>query len=129
MCGCGTLPPEYSAAPTRSLVRGVTLKDTSVQIRAVDGGHPLWIRNHHIGDRVWLEPGVHKVSVVCSTEDKCALFSVNTDIEMDVQPGYKYSLIAWPFHGAGAQYVDITKIECKPIGVVRLTNTVEVKDN
>jgi hypothetical protein len=113
LCGCSTLPQQYSASPTRSLVQGVSAKDTSVQIRSVDGGDIVYVRSGHIGGRVWLEPGIHKVSVTCSTEEKAGLYTVDAEVEVDVQPGYTYILTASPFKGVGTPHVEVTKKECK----------------
>jgi hypothetical protein len=118
LCGCYSLPQKYSASPTRSLVRGVSADGTSVQIRSVDGSDANrinWLGPNHPGDKVWLEPGVHKVNVVCSTEDnnKGGSYVVDADVEVDVQPGYTYSLTASPFKGAGIPHVTVTKRESK----------------
>jgi hypothetical protein len=113
LCGCSTLPQQYSASPTRCLVQGVSAEDTSVQIRSVDGGNVIYVRSGHIGDRVWLEPGAHKVSVTVSTEYKAGLYTVDADIEVDVQPGYTYFLTASPFKGVGTPHVEVTKKESK----------------
>jgi hypothetical protein len=108
MCGCSALPQQYSAAPTRSLVKGVSLKGTSVQIRSVDGGNVIQVRRGQIGDRVWLEPGIHKMLVTCATEENAGLYQVNADVEVNVQPGYAYFLTASPFKGVGMPHVEVS---------------------
>lgn len=94
--GCSSLPPKYSAAPTRFLVRGVSTGNFSVLIRAVDGGEVLWVRGYHLGDKVWLEPGVHKISVMCSTSTSWGAYTVGAEAEVDVQAGYTYFLTTDP---------------------------------
>jgi len=117
LCGCSSVPQKYSASPTRSLVRGVSADHSSVQIRSVDGSDATissWISPDHFGDKVWLESGVHKLTVICSTEDdKCGLYTVNADVEVDVQPGFTYLLTASPFKGVGTPHVTVTKKESK----------------
>jgi hypothetical protein len=65
---------------------------THVQINSVDGGDVLWVRGYHIGDKVWLEPGVHKLIVMCTTEYFWGSVMVGTPIEVNVQAGYNYFL-------------------------------------
>ena len=119
LCGCNSLPQKYSASPTRSLVRGVSADGTSVQIRSVDGSDANrinWLGSNHPGDKgVSSNASVHKVNVVCSNEDnyKGGSYLVDADVEVDVQPGYTYSLTASPFKGAGIPHVTVTKRESK----------------
>jgi hypothetical protein len=112
--GCSTLPPQYSALPTRCLVKGVSTDDSSVQIRAVDGGDVIWVRRYHIGDEVWLDPGVHKVSVMCSTSMSWGSYTVGTEVEVDVQPGYAYFLTTDPIKSISDKpHIEVTKKESK----------------
>ena len=98
VCGCGTmkLPEQYSASPNRSLVQGVSSRGSSVQIRAVDGGDVLYVGNYRLGDKVWLEPGTHKVSVMCSTSSSWGSYMAGTDVEITIEAGYSYLLTASP---------------------------------
>ena len=112
--GCSTLPEQYAASPTRCLVRGVSTGDSSVQIRAVDGGDVIWVRGYHLGDTVWLEPGVHKVSVMCSTSTSWGAYTIGTEVEVDVQAGYTYFLAIDPIKGIhDTPHVEVTKKESK----------------
>src|SRR4051794_26133560 len=100
LTGCSTLPEGYSASPTRALVRGVSTGCSSVLIRAVDGGEVLWVRGYHLGDKVWLEPGVHKISVMCTTRTSWGAYTAGAEAEVDVQPGFTYFLATDPIHSA-----------------------------
>jgi hypothetical protein len=112
--GCSTLPPQYAQAPTRCLVRGVSAGNSSVLIRTVDGGDVIWVRRYHLGDKVWLEPGVHKVSVMCSTTSSWGAYSAGSDVEVDVQPGYTYLLSTDPMKSIRDKpQVEVAKKESK----------------
>ncbi|HLX69234.1 MAG TPA: hypothetical protein VKV04_06365 [Verrucomicrobiae bacterium] len=112
--GCGTLPPQYAQAPTRSLVRGISTGDSSVLIRAVDGGEVIWVRGYHLGNKVWLEPGVHKVSVMCSTSTSWGAYTIGSEVEIDVQPGCTYFLTTDPIKSSQDKpHVEVTKKESK----------------
>jgi hypothetical protein len=135
LCGCSsTIPERYSAAPTRCLVQGVATGKgdafnrfmfgqlvpgeptgvTHVRIRSVDGGEVLWERGYHLGDRVWLQPGVHRLSVMCSTKYSWGAITAGADVDMDVQPGYSYFLAAGPLKGVSdTPHVEVTKKEAK----------------
>jgi hypothetical protein len=85
-----------------------------VQIRAVDGGDVIWVRGYHIGDKVWLEPGVHKVSVMCSTSTSWGAYTIGTEVEVDVQAGYTYFLKSDPIKSIrDTPHVEVTKKESK----------------
>ena len=94
--GCSSLPPQYAASPTRCLVRGASEGNADVLIRSVDDGAVLWVKGYHLGHEAWLEPGVHKVSVMCSTSTAWGTYSAGTDVEMTIQPGYTYFLTTDP---------------------------------
>lgn len=114
MFGCSTLPEQYSASNTRCLVKGVSNGNTSVQIRCVDGGDILWVRGYHLGNKVWLEPGVHKVSVSCSSSWSWGSYMRGADVDITVQSGYTYSLTATPINGpSDLPHVEVTKTERK----------------
>jgi hypothetical protein len=112
--GCSTLPEQYAASPTRSLVQGVSTANSSVQIRAVDGGDVIWVRDYQIGDKVWLEPGIHKVSVMCSTSTSWGAYTAGAEVEVDVQPGYTYFLTADPIKSISEKpHVQVAKKKSK----------------
>jgi hypothetical protein len=112
--GCGTLPERYSPSPTRALVRGVSSGSSSVLIRAIDGGEVLWVRGYHLGDKVWLEPGVHKISVMCTTSTSWGSYMVGAEAEVDVQPGFTYFLATDPIQSATDNpHVTVTKKEAR----------------
>ena len=83
-------------APNRCLVRGVSAKGASVRIRAVDGGEVLYVGNYSLGDKVWLGPGAHKVSVMCSTSTSWGAYTIGTDVQLTIEPGYTYLLTVDP---------------------------------
>ncbi len=114
LTGCSTLPEQYSASPTRVLVRGVSTGSSSVLIRAVDGGEVIWVRGYHLGDRVWLEPGVHRVSVMCSTSTSWGAYTVGTEVEVNAEVGFTYLLTTDPIKSASNKpHVTVTKKENK----------------
>ena len=90
LTGCGTLPGQYSAAPTRSLIKGVSTANSAVKIRSIDGGDVIYARGINLGDKVWLEPGIHKVDVVCESKHSWGSHFQTVQVEIDVQPGYDY---------------------------------------
>lgn len=138
LSGCGSLPPQYSASPTRCLVQSVTVVEpvkqltfqhamlgvldpddhslvvqrrpswsTHVLIRSVDGGDILWVRPYHLGGKVWLEPGQHKISVICYTDYSWGTTSRGTDVDLSVKSGCTYSLSASQLKSASdIPYVD-----------------------
>jgi hypothetical protein len=139
--GCGSLPTQYSASPTRCLVQGVSANEpvkkdslghlmfgmldpndptpvtshrptwtTHVLIRTVDDGEILWIRGYHLGDKVWLEPGIHKISVMCSTDYSWGTLTRGTDIDLNVKPGCTYFLAASQLKDtADSPHVEVTE--------------------
>jgi len=143
--GCGSLPPQYSASPTRCLVQGISTAQpvkketvghlmfgmldpndptpvgshrptwtTQALIRSVDGGNILWVRGYHLGDKVWLEPGVHKLSVICSTSYDWGTMTRGVDVDMDIHPGYTYFLAASQIKDTSdIPHVEVTKKESK----------------
>ena len=94
LSGCSTLPEQYAATPTRSLVKGRSniLTSSEVQIRSVDDGDVIWVNSYHLGNKVWLEPGSHKISVACTSHYTWGSYMVCTDVTIDVQTGYTYFL-------------------------------------
>jgi hypothetical protein len=83
-------------------------------IRAVDGGEVLWVRGYHLGDKVWLERGVHKVSVMCSTSTSWGAYTIGTEVQVDVQPGFTYSLTTDPIKNVSdTPHITVTKKESK----------------
>ena len=113
-CSCSTLPEQYSPAPGRSLVEGVTTEDatevTRVEIGNVDG-NPLPISGdyQHLAKKVWLEPGVHKLNVTCHTSYSWGTLMDSTKVEIDVQPGYNYYLTSSPLKIVSAKPLKTTK--------------------
>ena len=112
--GCGSLPQQYSASPTRCLVRGVSTGNSDVLIRCVDDGDILWVRGYHLGHKAWLEPGVHKVSVMCSTSTSWGAYTIGSEVEVDAQLGYTYLLATDPIKSVHDKpHIEVTKIESK----------------
>ena len=114
-CSCSTLPEQYSQAPSRCLVEGVTTGDatqvTRVEIANVDG-NPLSISSdyQHLAKKVWLEPGVHKLTVTCHTSVSWGTLMDGAKVEIDVQPGYSYYLTSSPLKKVSDKpLVEVTK--------------------
>lgn len=145
LSGCGSLPPKYSASPTRCLVQSATVVEpvkpltfqhamlgvfdpddhttvsrrrpswsTHILIHSVDSGDILWVRPNSLGGKVWLEPGQHKISVICCTDYSWGTMSRGTDIDLEVKPGYTYSLAASQLkHMSDIPQVEVTKKAAK----------------
>jgi hypothetical protein len=97
----GSLPAGYSNAPGRSLVKGETTPGSRVLIRSVDDGEILWQRGYSLGDRVWLEPGHHKVSVMCVNDRTSGSDMGGTEVKINVQSGAEYLIKARPLKNPG----------------------------
>jgi hypothetical protein len=67
---------------------------TDLEIRSVDGGEVIWVRGHHLGDKVWLEPGSHTVSVMCRTTYPWGAIISGTDVKIETKAGYDCFLAA-----------------------------------
>lgn len=109
---CSSIPQQYSSAPGRSLVRGETTSNSRVLIRSVDDGEVLWMRGHSLGDKVWLEPGHHKVSVMCVTDTAFGSDMGGTEVKVHVQSGVEYLIKARPLKNPG----DMPQAEVVKIG-------------
>ena len=90
-------------------MQGKSTGSSSVLIRAVDGGEVIWVRGYHLGDKVWLEPS-HKVSVMCSTSTSWGAYTVGTEVDVNVQPGFTYLLTTDPIKSVSDKpHVSVTK--------------------
>lgn len=108
---CSSIPQQYSNAPGRSLVRGETTSGSRVLIRSVDDGEVLWMRGYSLGDRVWLEPGNHKVSVMCVNDTASGSDMGGTEVKINVQSGAEYLIKARPSKNVGDMpQVDVVKV-------------------
>jgi len=96
LTGCSSLPKEYAATPTRSLVQGDVTTECGVLIRSVDGGPVIWIRGHRLGSKVWLDPGVHKLSVMCSSSTVWGAYTIGTEVEVQIESGFNYLISSAP---------------------------------
>ena len=93
--GCSTSAPEPSSR-NRALVRGVATGNTRVLIRSVDGGEVLWTGGYRLGDKVWLQPGRHRLALMCETRDSRQRIVKGAEVELEVEAGYTYSLSVNP---------------------------------
>lgn len=96
----GSLPAAYSNAPGRALVQGETTSSSRVLIRSVDDGEVLWMRGYNLGNKVWLEPGHHKVSVMCVNDTANGSNMGGTEVKVNVQAGAEYLIKARPLRNA-----------------------------
>jgi len=72
------------------------------------------VRGYHLGDKVWLEPGVHKVSVMCTTSTSWGADMVGAEVEVDVQPGFTYFLATDPIQNTSDKpHITVTKKEAR----------------
>jgi hypothetical protein len=108
LTGCSTLPEQYAKSPTRSLIKGVSTSNTEVRIRTVDGGEAILSKGIHLGDKVWLEPGIHKVEVMCTTKTSWGSIISPGEVEIGVQPGYDYFLSTDPDTRSAAESLNST---------------------
>jgi hypothetical protein len=107
---CSTLPEKYSASASGCLVQGVSSGGRKVLIRTVDDGEVLWVRGYHLGDKVWLEPGIHKLSVMCEGSHASGKIIMGTEVELEVVAGYSYYLSAsGPLSLSEKPRIEITK--------------------
>lgn len=107
----GSLPAGYSNAPGRSLVQGETTSNSRVLIRSVDDGAVLWMRGYNLGNKVWLEPGNHKVSVMCVNDTAYGSNMGGTEVKVQVQPGAEYLIKARPLKNPGDMpQADVVKV-------------------
>jgi hypothetical protein len=99
ICGCSSLPEQYSKSVGRNLVEGVSKQDaaavTYVEIANVDG-NPLPISSNyqHLPKQVWLESGVHNLRITCHTIYSWGTLMDSAKVEIDVQAGYSYYIIS-----------------------------------
>lgn len=93
---CSTLPKQYAKSPTRSLVRGESTSNSKVLIRKVDDSDILWVRGYNLGNKVWLEPGTHEVSVMCVTNTSWGSVMGSTEVTVNVDSGAEYLIKAIP---------------------------------
>lgn len=111
LTACHSLPPQYAKSPTRSLVKGDDTGGTSVLIRKVDNSDILWTGNYTLGNKVWLEAGDHKVSVMCSTNTSYGSFMAGTEVDMKISRGTDYLLKVKPMKSVKeTPEVEIVKI-------------------
>ncbi|MBA4150067.1 MAG: hypothetical protein H0X66_18300 [Verrucomicrobia bacterium] len=80
---------------------------THVHILSVDGGDPLYVRGYNLGKKVWLEPGIHKLQVECTTRYSWGTRMMFADVQIDIQPGYTYLLTTNPLRNES----DVAKVE------------------
>jgi hypothetical protein len=92
--GCATLPPECAKSPGKSLVIGKTANGVQTQIRSVDDGEVLFVRGYQLGNKVWLSPGPHKLSISCVKVESWGSIGDHTDISLNVKKDYTYELQA-----------------------------------
>jgi hypothetical protein len=113
-CSCSTLPEQYTQAPNRSLVEGVTTKDatevTRVEIANIDG-NPLPVSSdyQHVPKQVWLEPGIHKLVVTCHTSYSWGTLMDGAKVEIDIEAGYSYYLASSAIKLLSAKSLETTK--------------------
>ena len=93
---CTALPTGYSKAPTRSLVRGESNRDSNVLIRKVNDGEMIWRGANNLGNEVWLEPGTHKVAVMCITNTSYGSRMGGAEVTVKVVQGSEYLIKANP---------------------------------
>lgn len=87
VAGCSTLPQQVEKADGRALVEGTRNSSVSVLIRTVDGGDVLWINGNDLGSEVWLDPGHHKIEVMCRFQSSWGTRIVPGHVEIDVTTG------------------------------------------
>lgn len=93
---CSTLPKQYAKSPTRSLVRGESTSNSKVLIRKVDDSDILWVRGYNLGNKIWLEPGTHEVSVMCVTNTSWGSVMGSTEVTVNVDSGAEYLIKSRP---------------------------------
>ena len=92
LSACSTLPSEYSKSPGRTPVVGKRYAGVKTQIRSVDNGEILFVRENKLGNKVWLYPGNHILSVTCVAGYPWGCFIDHVDVPLTVKLGYRYEL-------------------------------------
>jgi len=96
LSGCvAPLPNEYANSPEKSLVIGNRAGSVNVLIRSVDDSEPLFRSGYNLGNKVWLNPGIHTVNVTCIENQSWGQVIAHKDIQIDVKKGYTYELAAY----------------------------------
>ncbi len=67
--------------------------EVEILIRAVNDSEELKTKRHKLGNRVWVDEGVHTVSVVCEISTDRGLLIKNGEIEVEARDGETYLLI------------------------------------
>lgn len=122
--GCASLPPEYSKEPGRCLVKGEAVGNVKALIRSVDDGDVLFVRRYNLGNKVWLNPGPHTLSISCVKTESWGSKISHKNILFSAKENHSY--------GLQAMFQDETPIvliyENKPNAEETLLNEVEIKN-
>jgi len=91
--GCAGQPAAVKGQP--ALLVGAQASGARVLIKSVDDGPTLWAQPGALGSRVTINPGHHKVAVMC----ELGTHFVDAVVTLDVRPGQTYDLTGAPAEG------------------------------
>jgi hypothetical protein len=115
LCGCVTpLPEDYAKSLQKSLVKGNKVGNVSTLIRNVDKSDPLFRRGYNLGNKVWLKPGTHTVSVTCIENNSWGQIIKSKNVQVNIKEGYTYELASSYFDGE-TPYVYLTALPSRGI--------------
>ena len=81
-----------------------------VLFRTLDRGPMLWTDNFgHLGSRLSVEPGHHRLHVTCRFTSAGNIFATAGTVEFDVEGGHVYDVTATPDESGQKCNVKVTK--------------------
>lgn len=90
---CSSLPASIAKQSGKALVKGVDTAPLKVMIRTVDDGDILWLGNYKLGTEAWVDPGIHKVNVMCEFHHSWGNKLLPGNIEIETKEGVVYELM------------------------------------
>ena len=94
LSSCASLPDSVSMEEGRILVRGEMTDLSDVRIRSVDGGEVLWLGKKGLSTEVWLDPGPHRLSLMCTTESRYGPQMAPAELTLEADAGRSYVIHA-----------------------------------
>lgn len=88
MSGCVAV--QKTAKPGQGLLKGVDNSEVKVMIRTIDDGEILWVGSYKLGTTATIEPGLHKVSIMCEFKYSWGQKIIHGQTEIDVKPDTIY---------------------------------------
>ena len=96
---CASLPESVKREDGRVLIQGGSKYGTKVLIRSIDDGDILFIHSYELGDRAWVDPGEHDISVMCNSSFPGGYTLAPGDITFEAKPNFDYTIRPASAHG------------------------------